>query len=65
MSNFLLWQMAYTEFFFTSCYWPDFGKAELEQAIAEYERRERRFGQTGEQVQAAQHARGEQAKEEE
>ena len=65
VSNFLLWQMAYTEFFFTSCYWPDFGKAELEQAIAEYERRERRFGQTGEQVQAAQHARGEQAKEEE
>lgn len=44
ISNFLLWQCAYTEFVFTNTLWPDFGKAELEKAIADYEGRERRYG---------------------
>lgn len=44
ISNFLLWQCAYTEFFFTQTLWPDFGKADLEEAIAEFEKRDRRFG---------------------
>jgi undecaprenyl diphosphate synthase len=44
MSNFLLWQSAYTEFFFTDAYWPDVDRAVLEQALAEYARRERRYG---------------------
>lgn len=44
ISNFLLWQCAYAEMIFTSVLWPDFGRAELEEAIAEYAGRERRFG---------------------
>lgn len=44
LSNFLLWQSAYTEFVFLDVYWPDFGKAELEQAISSFRARERRFG---------------------
>lgn len=44
ISNFLLWQTAYTEFYFPDIYWPDFNGEELEKAIAEYARRERRFG---------------------
>lgn len=44
ISNFLIWQMAYTEFYFSDLYWPDFGKNQMEQAFAEYGRRERRFG---------------------
>jgi len=44
ISNFLLWQCAYTEFFFTKTLWPDFGKADLEAAIADFEKRDRRFG---------------------
>lgn len=44
ISNFLLWQCAYTEFVFTQSLWPDFGKADLEQAIADFACRERRFG---------------------
>lgn len=44
ISNFLLWQMAYTEFWFTSDYWPDFTKADLEQAIVDYQGRSRRLG---------------------
>lgn len=44
LSNYLLWQMAYTEFYFTDVLWPDFGKEELEKAIAYYNGRERRFG---------------------
>lgn len=44
ISNFLLWQSAYTEFWFTDTYWPEFDKEELLEAIAEYQRRERRFG---------------------
>lgn len=44
ISNFLLWQCAYTEFVFTSTLWPDFGKADLESAIADFNKRERRYG---------------------
>lgn len=44
LSNFMLWQLAYTEFYFTDVLWPDFNKAELEKAIAYYNKRERRFG---------------------
>ncbi|MDF9828491.1 undecaprenyl diphosphate synthase [Ereboglobus sp. PH5-10] len=50
VSNFLLMQSAYAEFIFTPVLWPDFGKAELLACLAEYAKRERRFGQTGEQV---------------
>lgn len=44
LSNYLLWQMAYTEFYFTDIYWPDFNRTELEKAIEYYNKRERRFG---------------------
>lgn len=44
LSNYLLWQLAYTEFYVTDCLWPDFNKDELEKAIAAYNKRERRFG---------------------
>jgi len=44
LSNFLLWQLAYAELYVTETLWPDFGRAELHAAIAEYQRRERRFG---------------------
>ncbi|MBA4396881.1 MAG: isoprenyl transferase, partial [Syntrophus sp. (in: bacteria)] len=46
ISNFLLWQSAYTEFYFTDVLWPDFNRDELYKAIAEFQRRERRFGLT-------------------
>jgi undecaprenyl diphosphate synthase len=46
LSNFLLWQMAYTEFYFTPTLWPDFRKEEYLEAIEEYQKRERRFGAT-------------------
>lgn len=48
VSNFLLWQMAYTEFFFTDTLWPDFDASSLDQAIASFTKRERRFGKTSE-----------------
>ena len=51
VSNFLLWQMAYTEFYFTEQLWPDFGAEALDQAIASYARRQRRFGRTGDQIE--------------
>jgi undecaprenyl diphosphate synthase len=54
ISNFLLWQSAYTEFYFTDVLWPDFNRDELYKAIAEYQRRERRFGLTSDQVQEGQ-----------
>lgn len=44
LSNFLLWQCAYSELYFTDTLWPDFGKAEMNRAIADYQRRSRRFG---------------------
>ena len=50
ISNFLLWQIAYSELYFTDTLWPDFGKEELYKAIIDYQRRERRFGKTSEQV---------------
>lgn len=52
ISNFLIWQFAYTEFYYADCYWPDFGKERLLQAFADYSRRERRFGRTSEQLEA-------------
>ncbi len=51
ISNFLLWQLAYTELYFTDTLWPDFDSDALDAAIASYQRRERRFGRTSEQVQ--------------
>lgn len=50
ISNFLLWQLAYTELYFTERYWPEFDAELLEQAIADYSSRERRFGQISEQL---------------
>jgi undecaprenyl diphosphate synthase len=50
ISNFLLWQLAYSELYFTDAFWPDFSAAHLDEAIASYQRRERRFGRTGEQL---------------
>ncbi len=44
LSNYLLWQLAYTEIFVTDCLWPDFDQEELEKAILAYNKRERRFG---------------------
>jgi len=52
ISNFLLWQSAYTEFYFSKVLWPDFDGAELDRAIASYRTRERRFGRTGQQVRS-------------
>jgi undecaprenyl diphosphate synthase len=51
ISNFLLWQLAYTELYFTETLWPDFDAAALDEAIASYRRRERRFGRTSEQLE--------------
>ena len=50
ISNFLLWQMAYTELYFTDILWPDFTKEEFDKAIIAYQSRERRFGKTSDQV---------------
>lgn len=52
ISNFLIWQMAYTELYFTECYWPDFGEEELHKSFEWYRTRERRFGRTSAQVHA-------------
>jgi undecaprenyl diphosphate synthase len=57
VSNFLLWQLAYTELYFTETLWPDFGAAALDAAIASYAQRERRFGRTSEQLEEAQRPR--------
>ncbi|TFZ01611.1 polyprenyl diphosphate synthase [Ramlibacter rhizophilus] len=51
ISNFLLWQSAYSEFYFSKKLWPEFGPAELDAAIADYNGRERRFGKTSEQIE--------------
>ncbi len=53
ISNFLLWQLAYTELYFTDTFWPDFDAAALDRAIESFGRRERRFGRTSAQVSAA------------
>lgn len=50
ISNFLLWQLAYTELYFTKTMWPDFSPEELKKALAEFSKRERRFGKTSEQL---------------
>jgi undecaprenyl diphosphate synthase len=50
ISNFLLWQIAYAELYFTQVFWPDFRKKDLFEALLSYQRRERRFGKTGEQI---------------
>jgi len=57
ISNFLLWQLAYTELYFTDALWPDFGADALDQAISWYSGRERRFGRTSEQVEAGKRLR--------
>jgi len=56
ISNFLLWQLAYTELYFTAKLWPDFDCAALDEAIDSYRSRERRFGRTGEQLEQAKRA---------
>jgi undecaprenyl diphosphate synthase len=53
VSNFLLWQLAYTELYFTATLWPDFDQAAFDLAIASYQRRERRFGRTSDQLRAS------------
>ncbi|MBK9609594.1 MAG: di-trans,poly-cis-decaprenylcistransferase [Betaproteobacteria bacterium] len=53
ISNFLLWQLAYTELYFTDLLWPDFDREALAAAIRSYQQRERRFGRTSEQLRAA------------
>lgn len=58
VSNFLLWQLAYTELYFTNTLWPDFDEHELELAIQSYQQRERRFGRTSEQIQMGRSAKG-------
>lgn len=58
ISNFLLWQCAYTELYFSPCLWPDFDAAELDRALADYAGRERRFGQTSGQLRPAPVAAG-------
>ncbi len=50
ISNFLLWQLAYTELYFTASLWPDFDRAEFQRAVDSYQHRERRFGRTSEQL---------------
>jgi len=50
ISNFLLWQIAYTELYFSDVYWPDFDKEEFYNAILSYQQRERRFGKISEQL---------------
>ena len=50
ISNFLLWQIAYAELYFTDVFWPDFTDQHLYEAIANYQNRERRFGKTSEQL---------------
>ena len=50
ISNYLLWQCAYSEFYFTDQFWPDFNEESFREAIADYQQRQRRYGKTGEQV---------------
>ena len=50
ISNYLLWQCAYSEFYFTDEFWPDFNEESLRKAIADYQQRQRRYGKTGDQV---------------
>ena len=50
ISNYMLWQIAYSELYFTKKYWPDFSKEDLYEAVVDYQNRERRFGKTSEQI---------------
>jgi undecaprenyl diphosphate synthase len=50
ISNFLLWHIAYAELYFTKTLWPDFKKEDLQKALVDYTKRERRFGKTSEQL---------------
>ena len=54
ISNFLLWQLAYSELYFTETYWPDFRQEHLLKAISDFQCRERRFGKTSEQIEKEQ-----------
>ncbi|NLX65789.1 MAG: isoprenyl transferase [Bacteroidales bacterium] len=54
ISNFLLWQLAYAEFYFTDTFWPDFGENDLYAAIIDYQGRERRYGKTSDQIERVQ-----------
>lgn len=54
ISNYLLWQLAYSELYFCNTYWPDFSEADLHKAIADYQGRQRRFGKTEKQVETEQ-----------
>jgi undecaprenyl diphosphate synthase len=56
LSNYLLWQCAYSELYFCDTYWPDFKEEAFHKAIEDYQRRERRFGKTGEQVKTTEHS---------
>jgi undecaprenyl diphosphate synthase len=47
LSNFLLWEAAYSELYFTAVLWPDFSRGDIEEALSEYRRRQRRFGRVG------------------
>ena len=58
ISNFLLWQLAYTEFYFTQTLWPEFNSAAFADAIVSYQQRERRFGRTSEQLVSSVHPAG-------
>ncbi len=53
ISNYMLWQLAYTELYFTECLWPDFDVAEFDRALQSYSLRQRRFGMTGDQIELA------------
>jgi undecaprenyl diphosphate synthase len=52
ISNFMLWHLAYTEFYFSPVFWPDFKQPQMQEALAVYAARQRRFGQTDDQVAA-------------
>ena len=56
ISNFLLWQLAYTELYFTDLLWPDFAEAAFTEALRSFAGRQRRFGQTGDQIEQSKHA---------
>jgi len=56
ISNFLMWQLAYAELYFTDTLWPEFDEASLQTAFADFARRQRRFGMTGDQVSGAKNA---------
>ena len=58
ISNFLLWQAAYSELFFSECLWPEFGEAELDAALAEYAQRDRRFGAVDTNPAVVEHGKG-------